>query len=88
MKLEKRLTEVTVSSLPVVGGGTTLGLAMRGGGGRRRGAGGRGVLVGPVGDWAGSYPRQGQATCGASVTALLGQKGFGKVLESLIKYGG
>lgn len=29
MKLEKRLTEVTVSSLPVVGGGTTLGLAMR-----------------------------------------------------------
>lgn len=27
-KLEKRLTEVTVSSLPVVGGGTALGLAM------------------------------------------------------------
>lgn len=69
--LEKRLTEVAVSPLPVVSGGTALGLAMRGrGGGGRRAGGGR-VLVGPIGDGAGSNPGQGQATCGASFTALL-----------------
>ena len=49
-----------MSSLPVVGGGAALGLAMGGGGGGRGGAGGRGVLVGSVGDGAGSYPCQGQ----------------------------
>jgi len=68
---EKRLTEVTVSSLPVVGGGTALGLAMRGGGGGGGGASGWGVLVGPVGDGARSYPRQGQVTSSAGITALL-----------------
>lgn len=69
--LEKRLTEVTMSSLPVVGGGTALGLAMRGGGGGG-GASGRGVLVGSIGDGAGPYTScQGQATCGVSLTALL-----------------
>lgn len=70
-RLEKRLTEVAVSPLPVVGGGTALGLAMRGGGGGGGRAGGGRVLVGPVGDGAGSNPGQGQATCGASLTALL-----------------
>lgn len=69
--LDKRLTEVTMSSLPVVGRGTALGLAMRGGGGGGGGTSGRGVLVGSIGDWTGSYPCQGQATCGASLTALL-----------------
>lgn len=69
--LEKRLTEVAVSPLPVVSGGTALGLAMRGGGGGGRRAGGGRVLVGPIGDGAGSNPGQGQATCGASLTALL-----------------
>ena len=49
-----------MSPLPVVGGGTALGLAMGGGRGGRGGAGGRGVLVGAVGDGARSYPRQGQ----------------------------
>lgn len=29
------------------------------------------MLVGPVGDGAGSYPRQGQATSSAGVTAIL-----------------
>lgn len=70
-RLEKRLTEVAVSPLPVVGGGTALRLAMRGGGGGGGRAGGGRVLVGPVGDGAGSNPGQGQATCGASLTALL-----------------
>lgn len=60
-----------MSPLPVVSGGTALGLAMRGGGGGGRRAGGGRVLVGPIGDGAGSNPGQGQATCGASLTALL-----------------
>lgn len=70
-RLEKKLTEVAVSPLPVVGGGTALGLAMRGGGGGGRRAGGGRVLVGPIGDRAGSNSSQGQATCGPSLTALL-----------------
>ena len=42
------------------------------------------MLVGPVGDWAWSYPSQGQATSCAGLTALLkrpsdtGEKGVRK----------